>query len=67
MTVKGSVCTADGTSNMGGTPTGERRTLTFGPATRHSASSARRLPTGKTYNPSIEGKATKAKKAIYFK
>jgi len=60
MTVKGNVWTASGTMNMGGMSTLERCTLTFGAGNatldvKCSSSS----DGGKTYSPSIEGKATK--------
>jgi hypothetical protein len=60
MTVKGNVWTASGTMNMGGMISQERCTLTFGAGNatldvKCSSSS----DGGKTYSPSIEGKATK--------
>ena len=62
ITVKGNVWTASGTMNMAGTTSRERCTLTFGAGNstldvKCSSSS----DGGKTYNPSVEGKATKAK------
>lgn len=62
MSVKGNVWTASGTSNMGGTTMLERCTLTFGAGNAtldvKCSSSA---DGGKTYSPTIEGKATKSK------
>jgi hypothetical protein len=60
MTVKGSVWSASGTTNMGGMTSHERCTLTFGAGNatldvKCSSSS----DGGKTYAPSVEGKATK--------
>ena len=62
MTVKGSVWTANGTANMGGQLSMERCTLTFGAGNmtldvKCSAST----DGGKTYAPTVEGKATKGK------
>ena len=62
MTVKGNVWTANGTSNMGGNTSRERCTLTFGPGnTTLDVKCSSSSDGGKTFNPSIEGKATKAK------
>ena len=62
MTVKGNVWTAAGTTNMGGNTTRDRCTLTFGPGNatlevRCSSST----DGGKTFAPTVEGKATKSK------
>ena len=62
MTVKGSVWTSSGTMNMGGVTSHERCTLTFGPGnTTLDVKCSSSTDGGKTYSPSIEGKATKAK------
>ena len=62
MTVKGNVWSASGTMNMGGMISQERCTLTFGAGNAtldvKCSSSA---DGGKTYAPTIEGKATKSK------
>ena len=62
MTVKGNVWTSSGTSNMLGKTSRDRCTLTFGAGNttldvKCSASS----DGGKTYAPTVEGKATKSK------
>jgi Protein of unknown function (DUF1579) len=60
MTVKGSVWTASGTTNMGGVTSHERCTLTFGPGnTTLDVKCSSSADGGKTYSPTIEGKATK--------
>jgi hypothetical protein len=60
MTVKGNVWSASGTMNMAGMISHERCTLTFGAGNAtldiKCSSSA---DGGKTFNPSVEGKATK--------
>ena len=60
MTVKGSVWSASGTTNMGGTTTRERCTLTFGAGNATlDVKCSSSTDGGKTYSPTIEGKATK--------
>lgn len=62
MTAKGNVWTPNGTSNMGGTISRERCTLTFGAGnTTLDIKCSSSTDGGKTYNPTFEGKATKAK------
>jgi hypothetical protein len=62
MTVKGSVWTASGTTNMAGMSTRERCTLTFGAGNMTlDVKCSSSTDGGKTFNPTIEGKATKAK------
>ena len=62
ITLKGNVWTASGTTNMGGATTLERCTLTFGAGnTTLEVKCSSSSDGGKTYNPSVEGKATKAK------
>jgi len=62
MTLNGNVWTASGTMNMGGATTLERCTLTFGAGkTTLDIKCSSSSDGGKTYNPSVEGKATKAK------
>jgi hypothetical protein len=62
MTVKGNVWTARATTNMGGVASQERCTLTFGAGnTTLDIKCTSSTDGGKTFNPSIEGKATKAK------
>lgn len=62
MTMKGNVWTATGTMNMGGTATHERCTLTFGAGNATlDVKCSSSTDGGKTFAPSIEGKATKAK------
>jgi hypothetical protein len=62
MTVKGNVWAASGTMNMAGTITQERCTLTFGAGnTTLDVKCTSSSDGGKTFNPTIEGRATKAK------
>jgi hypothetical protein len=62
MTAKGNVWSSSGTTNMGGVASRERCTLTFGPGnTTLDVKCASSADGGKTFNPSVEGKATKAK------
>jgi hypothetical protein len=60
MTVKGNVWSASGTMNMGGATSRERCTLTFGPGnTTLDVKCSSSTDGGKTYSPTVEGKATK--------
>ena len=62
MTVKGSVWTSSGTMNMGGVTSSERCTLTFGAGnTTLDVKCSSSADGGKTFSPTIEGKATKSK------
>jgi hypothetical protein len=62
MTVKGNVWSASGTTNMGGMTSREQCTLTFGPGnTTLDIKCSSSTDGGKTFAPTIEGKATKAK------
>jgi hypothetical protein len=62
MTVKGSVWSASATMNMGGTTTHERCTLTFGAGNATlDVKCSSSTDGGKTFSPTVEGKATKTK------
>ena len=62
MTVKGNVWSASGTMNMAGMTSLERCTLTFGAGNSTlDIKCSSSTDGGKTYAPTIEGKATKAK------
>ena len=62
MTMKGSVWTVSGSSNTAGGSMRERCTLTFGAGnTTLDVKCSASTDDGKTYSPTFEGKATKAK------
>jgi len=62
MTVKGSLWSASATMNMGGTTTHERCTLTFGAGNATlDVKCSSSTDGGKTFSPTVEGKATKTK------
>jgi len=62
MTVKGNMWTASGTMNMAGMTSQERCTLTFGAGNASlDVKCSSSTDGGKTFSPTIEGKATKAK------
>jgi hypothetical protein len=62
MTVKGNVWSAAGTTNMAGTTTRDRCTLTFGAGNLTlDIKCSSSTDGGKTYSPTFEGKATKSK------
>ena len=61
MTVKGSTWTTSGTGNMGGTTFHDRCTLAFGAGSTTLTIKCEMSSDGKSWAPSFEGKATKAK------
>lgn len=61
MTVSGETWTATGTGNMGGTTFHDRCTLAFGAGSSTLTIKCEMSSDGKTWAPSFEGKATKAK------